>query len=182
MCSTEAPLCDAIKQVYRPQLPTFFSTTFHLYDKMPSPCPENKSPLADSSGIMTVGKQARCAEMEGDNYGLLKVIVTVVDYRVSFSSQFLWQAHGVNQHACWSVVGKMRKEGRWDRIALPGWVQGKKSHLIPQPRRPLAAHSIGGDRKGWCELSLCCVWIRPLCPFSNCAVKKTQKTLSCTKR
>lgn len=59
MCSTEAPLCNAIKQVYRSQLPTFFSPTFHLCDKMPSPHSENNSPLTDSSGIMTVGKRVR---------------------------------------------------------------------------------------------------------------------------
>lgn len=59
MCSTEAPLCNAIKQVYRPPLPTFFSSTFHLYDKMPSPWSEHNSLPADSSRITTVGKRLR---------------------------------------------------------------------------------------------------------------------------
>lgn len=68
MCSSEAPLCNAIKQVYRPPLPTFFFPTFHLYDKMPSPWSENNSLLADSSRITTVGKRVRWEGMGGNNW------------------------------------------------------------------------------------------------------------------
>lgn len=68
MCSTEAPLCNAIKQVYRPPLPTFFFPTFHLYDKMPSPWSDHNSRPADSSRITTVGKRVRWERMGGNNW------------------------------------------------------------------------------------------------------------------
>jgi len=68
MCSMEAPLCDAVKHIYRSLLPTFFSPTFHLYDKMPAPCSVNNSLLTDSSRIMTVGKRVRWAGTGGDNW------------------------------------------------------------------------------------------------------------------
>lgn len=150
MCSTEAPLCNAIKQVYRSQLPTFFSPTFHLCDKMPSPRSENNSPLTDSSGIMTVGKRVRWEGMGGNNLApqshhagcrLPSILsLTLPGRRTACRS--------VHADQLWERWG--RKDGRTDSCSLG---LGKKSHLIPQlpvqPRRLALSHSIGGDRKGW---------------------------------
>lgn len=150
MCSTEAPLCNAIKQVYRSQLPTFFSPTFHLCDKMPSPRSENNSPLTDSSRIMTVGKRVRWEGMGGNNLApqshhagcrLPSILsLTLPGRRTACSS--------VHADQLWERWG--RKDGRTDSCSLG---LRKKSHLIPQlpvqPRRLALSHSIGGDRKGW---------------------------------
>lgn len=144
MCSIEALLSNAIKQVYRSQLPTFFSSTLHLYDKMPSPFPENNSQLTDSSGIMTVGKRVRCAEMGGDNWAPQ----SHCDGRRLQSILFLtapWQVHRVNWHACWSVEGKIGKEGQGNRIAL----LGSKEEKLP-------------DHAAQAPLS---------CPFNRCRQK-----------
>lgn len=68
MCSIEAPLRNALKQVYRPPLPTFFSPTFHLFDKMPSPSSQHNSLPADSFRITTVWKRVRWERMGGKNW------------------------------------------------------------------------------------------------------------------
>lgn len=154
MCSTEAPLCNAIKQVYRPPLPTFFFPTFHLYDKMPSRWSEHNSLPTDSSRITTVGKRVRWDRMGGDNWGpqshhgsrrLQSVLsYTLLGRRTACNSMHadqLWKRWG-------------RKDGRTGSY---GPSPGKNCHLIPQllvqPRRLSLSHSIGGDRKGWHELS-----------------------------
>ncbi len=152
MCSTEAPFCNAIKQVYRPPLPTFFFPTFHLYDKMPSPWSEHNSPPADSSRITTVGKRVRWEGMGGNNWApqshhgghRLQSILTLLGRRTACNS--------VHADQLWERWG--RKDSRTGSYDLS---PGKKSHLIPQllvqPRRLSLSHSIGGDRKGWHQLS-----------------------------
>lgn len=154
MCSTEAPRCNAIKQVYRPPLPTFFFPTFHLYDKMPSPRSEHNSPPADSSRITTVGKRARWEGMGGNNWApqshhgsrrLQSILsLTLLGRRTACNS--------VHADQLWERGG--RKDGRTGSYGLG---PRKKSHLIPQLlvqlRRLSLSHSIGGDRKGWHELS-----------------------------
>lgn len=175
MCSTEAPLCNAIKQVYRSQLPTFFSPTFHLCDKMPSPCSENNSPLTDSSRIMIMGKRVRWEGMGGNNLApqshhagcrLPSILsVTLPGRRTACSMQ---------RRACWLVVGKMSKKGWQDRILRPGPWEEKP----PDPtaagaaQAPLTIPLNRWMQEGlvwaeWCDWNLCCVNINSLCLHSR---------------
>ena len=147
MCSAEAPLWNAIKQFYRPPLPTFFFSTFHLYDKMPSPRSEHISPPTDSSRIMS-GRGWRWGGRGEVTTGLLKVIMAAIDYWVSSPSLFM--AGRERATAC-MLISRGRDEGR--RAAGRGSYgrgPGKESHLMPrllvQPRRRSLSNSIGGDR------------------------------------
>lgn len=153
MCSVEAALCNAIKQVYRPPLPTFFFPTFHLHDKMPSAWSEHNSLPTDSSRIMTVGKRVRWEGMGGNNWApqshhgscrLQSILsLTLLGRRTACNrlhADQLWERER-------DEGGRTAGKGSYG----PG--PGKKSHLMPQllkqPRRRALSHSIGGDRKGW---------------------------------
>lgn len=148
MCSTEAPGCNAIKQVYRPPLPTFFFLTFHLYDKMPSPWSEHNSLPADSSRITTVRKRVRWEGMGGSNEAPQSHHGS---RRLQSILSLTLLGRRTQQRACWSAVGGMRGKGRQDRIVWPGPREGMPPDPAAQAPRTLPLNRWRQEGLAWAE-------------------------------
>lgn len=172
MCSVEAPLCNAIKQVYRPLLPTFFFTTFHLYDKMPSPWSEHNSLPTDSSRITTVGKRVRWEGMGGN-------IQAPQSHHGSHRLQSILSLTLLGRQTACNRVHADQLWERWGRgrTGSDGPSHGKKRHLIPQLLAPLTLPLNRWRQEGLAQAerfdwSVCCVsisfFVPVLTPMSRC--------------
>lgn len=122
MCSIEEPLCNAIKQVYRPPLPTSFSPLLVSMTKYPLPgqsiilCP------LTAPGLRLWGQE--WGDRKWEVTGPLKVIMAVVDYRVSSPSLPL---AGEQCAAACMLISCGRGEG--ERTGSYGWGPARESDL-----------------------------------------------------
>lgn len=124
MCSTEVPLCNAIKQVYRPRCPHSFSLLFISMTKCPLPGQSITLPPLTAPGLQLWGRGRAEREWKVTT-GLLKVIMSLVDYRASSPSLFL--AGGQCATACMLISPARDKGGRAVGRDHMAWALGRKA-------------------------------------------------------
>lgn len=124
MCSKEAALCNAIKQVYRPPLATFFFPAFHHMTKCPLSGQSITLYPLTAPGLRLWGR-GWGERVRKVKTGLLKVIMAVVDYRVSSPSLFL--AGGQRATECMLISCGREKGGKMAGQDHMAWALGRKA-------------------------------------------------------